>query len=288
MVKNLRAHVILNCEATTLLPHREYFEKHGWKLCFNDATDLCCLGRLGVNGTIRQIGGQNGKNSDDIWNGPKRRVSFAIFEIVWGKAIPRGAFAASERGHFSRESPQEYEEMCRARMTTTRVCVYHADNAEASKSHSNTGECLARMMYECVVHQVTIIGGDANKMCYQKAGQQLNCSYGMSTFQFWLDRMEGLMDRYFKTQVPDTVRDMNIRQFHSMPFLDLMELKEKLETVVDVPPEVREETQYVGDCCTLTFLEFGLSMLKDGFYDQERAGYLEYNYSVNERFFFDK
>ena len=214
-------------------------------MCFNDATDLCCLARLGVNGTIRQIGGQNEKNNDDIWNGPKRRVPFAIFEIVWGKAIPRGAFAASERGYFSRESPQEYEEMCRARMTTTRVCVYHADNAEAS-----------------VVHQGTIIGRDANKMCYQKAGQQLNCSYGMRTFQFWLDRIEGLMDRYFKTQVPDTVRDMNIRQFHSMPFLDLMELKEKLETVVDVPPEVLEETQYVSDCCTLTFFEFGLSMLK--------------------------
>ncbi len=28
LVKNLRAHVILNCEATTLLPHREYLEKH--------------------------------------------------------------------------------------------------------------------------------------------------------------------------------------------------------------------------------------------------------------------
>ena len=148
--------------------------------------------------------------------------------------------------------------MRRARMTTTRVCVYHVHNVEAGKSHSITGECLAQMMYECVVHQVTIIGGDANKMCYQKAGQQLNCSYGMSTFQCWLDKMEGTMDRHFKTKVPDTVRDMNVRQFHSMSFLDLIELKEKLETVVDVPPEVRAETQYVGDCCTVTFFECGL------------------------------
>ena len=43
MVKNLRAHVILNCEATALLPFRQYLEDHGWTLCFNDATDLCCL-----------------------------------------------------------------------------------------------------------------------------------------------------------------------------------------------------------------------------------------------------
>ena len=58
--------------------------------------------------------------------------------------------------------------MTRARMTVTRVCIYHVDNVEAGKSHSITGECLALMMYECVVHQVTIIAGDANKMAYQK------------------------------------------------------------------------------------------------------------------------
>ena len=45
MIKNLRAHIVLNCEATTLLPYREYLEKHHWTLCFNDATDLCCLAR---------------------------------------------------------------------------------------------------------------------------------------------------------------------------------------------------------------------------------------------------
>ena len=66
-------------------------------------------------------------------------------------------------------------------MTTTRVCIYHVDNVEAGKSHLITGECFAQMMYERVVHQVTVIGGDGNRMAYQKAGQQLNASYGMST-----------------------------------------------------------------------------------------------------------
>ena len=143
MVKNFRGHIILNCEASSLLTHKEYIEKNGWKMCFNDSTDLCCLARLGVDGSIRQIAGPNEKSSEDIWNGPKRRVSFAIFEITWGKAIPRGAFSVSTTGYFSRDDPQDYEEMTRARMTTTRVCVYHVDHDSAGKSHSITGECLA-------------------------------------------------------------------------------------------------------------------------------------------------
>ena len=137
--------------------------------------------------------------------------------------------------------------------------------------------CFAQMLYECVVHQVTVVGGDANRMAYQKAGQQLNASYGMSTVQFWLDRMELTMDSYFKTLFPDTVRDLK----HSISFLDLLELREKLEGIVDVDPQVRQETQYIGDCCTLTFFELGLSMQKDGFHDKDQAGQLEYRYSVN-------
>ncbi len=273
-MKNLRAHVLLNCKAATLLPHREYLEKHGWTLCFNDMNDLCCLARLGHKGSLRQIGGPNEVN---WWNGIKRRVSFAIYEINWGKAIPRGTFAASSRGYFSREDDQDYGDMSRARMTTTRLCIYHVDNVEAGKSHSITGESFAQMMYECVVHQVSIIGGDANRMAYQKAGQQLNASHSMSTVQFWLDRMELTLDTYFKKEFPDTVRDMNIRQFHAMSFFEILKLRSKLEGKVDIDPQVREETQNIGDCCMLTFLEFGLSMQKHGFWDKEFKGDLEYN-----------
>ena len=39
MVKNLRAHMILICEAGTLVPSRGYLEKYGWTLCFSDATN---------------------------------------------------------------------------------------------------------------------------------------------------------------------------------------------------------------------------------------------------------
>ncbi len=251
-------------------------------MCFNDAQDLCCLARVGFEGSIKQIGGHNEANQEDIYNGPSRRVSFAIFEIHWGKAIPRGAFAASSTGYFSREDPQDYDEMFRARMTTTRVCIYHVDNQAAGKSHAITGECFAQMLYECVIHQDTCIGGDANKL----AGQQLNASYGMSTAQFWLDRMEQTMDAYFKEQFKDSVRDSNVRQFHTMSFLDLVELRDKLGNSVDIDPQTREETQDLGDCCSLTFFEYGLSMQKYGFYDKEKEGYLEYNYSVSENLFY--
>ena len=286
MVKNLRAHVVLNCEASSLLPYRTYLEKYGWTLCFNDATDLCCLARVGVEGSIKQIAGPNEENSANIWSGPKRRVSFAIFEIHWGKCIPRGAFAASSTGYFSREDPQDYDPMMRARMTSTRVCIYHVDNVDAGKSHSITGECFAEMLYECIIHQVTCIGGDANRLAYQRAGQQLNFSYGMSTVQFWLDRMEMTMDKYFKQEFDGTCRDMNVRQFHTCSFLDLMYLRDQLEGAVDVSQKVRDETENIGDCCSLTFFEYGLSMQKDGFFDKTQEGYLEYNYSVNEHMFY--
>ena len=52
-----RAHLILICEAGTLVPYRGYLAKHGWSLCFNDAQDLLCLARLGKDGTIKQIAG---------------------------------------------------------------------------------------------------------------------------------------------------------------------------------------------------------------------------------------
>ena len=102
MLKNLRAHIMMVCEAGPLEPHRQYLESHGWSLCSNDAKDLRCLARLGMNGKIVQIGGPQEENQEDIWNGPTRKVSFAIFEIIWGQAIPRSTYAASLTGYFDR------------------------------------------------------------------------------------------------------------------------------------------------------------------------------------------
>ena len=46
------------------------------------AQDLCCLARLGKDGSIKQIAGPQEESREDIWKGPTRRVSFAIFEIA--------------------------------------------------------------------------------------------------------------------------------------------------------------------------------------------------------------
>ena len=104
-----------------------------------------------------------------------RKVSSAIFEITWGKAIPRSTFAASSAGYFDRNDETDFEEMERARMKVTRVCIYHVDHDSAGKTHAITGEIFAHMMFECVCHRVSIVGGDANKLSYQNAGQAVEC-----------------------------------------------------------------------------------------------------------------
>ena len=87
------------------------------------------------------------------------------------------------------------------------------------------------------------------------------------------------------TQVPGSVRDMNVRHFHTMSCLDLLYLREALENKVEVDSETRNKSMSGGDCCTLTFLEFGLSLNQDSLYDMEFSSNLEYNYSVNENLF---
>ena len=120
MLKNLRAHIMMVCEAGTLGPHREYLESHGWSFCFNDAKDLCVLASLGKNGQIVQNGGPK---EEDVWSGPSRKVSFGIFEITWGQAVSRSTYAASSHGYFNRDEETDLVDMERARMKVTRVCV---------------------------------------------------------------------------------------------------------------------------------------------------------------------
>ena len=56
------------------------------------------------------------------------------------------------------------------------------------KSHAIIGECLATMLFECCVDQVTSVG-DANKMAHQRQGQQLNFSYCVWAFHFGLTEL---------------------------------------------------------------------------------------------------
>ena len=126
------------------------------------------------------------------------------------------------------------------------------------------------MMFECVCHQVTIVGGDANRLSYQKAATQLNSSYSMSTCQIWTDRMENTLDRYMK-DVLKLNKDMNVRQFHTISYEDLKYLKETIEGQVDLDPRIRKETEFVGDCCLVTFFEYGLSTPVEVFNDGQKC-----------------
>ena len=285
MIRNLKAHLVMVCEAATLEPHRQYLESHGWTLCFNDMKDLCLMARLGLQGSIVQIAGPQEDNQESIWNGPKRKISFGIFEVIWGKGIPRERYAESSTGYFDRNQETEFEDMQRARMKTTRVCVYHVDHNAATKSHAVTGEIFAHMLFECVCHQVSIIGGDANRLSYQKAATQLNGSYSMSTCQLWTDRFEHTVDSYLK-QTLKVNKDVNARTFHSVSYEDLRYLKETIEGQVELDPTIRKKTEKMGDCCIVTFFEYGLSTPENRFYDGENNGDLEYKYSVNELLFY--
>ena len=104
-IKNLAAHIFLNCKANSIFESRGRLEESGWKTCFNDFTDLMCAARRGKDEYITQIAGYS---TDDNDTNP-RFVSWAIFEIVWGKTHNR--------------STDEEEDLTRSRMKMNRVCV---------------------------------------------------------------------------------------------------------------------------------------------------------------------
>lgn len=172
VIKNLAAHVFLNCESMTLHPHRTLLENAGWTLCFNNTQDLLRAARLGKNGSINQIAGPFSVHTDL----KSRYVSYAIYEIDFGV--------------FQDETTSYDAFVTRARMNKIRVCIYHVINVHISKSPAVTGEMFATMCWECMVHQVDIIAGDANKGAYlpmpKKGGIP---TYTGSVVQFWIDRM---------------------------------------------------------------------------------------------------
>ena len=145
-------------------------------------------------------------------------------------------------------------------------------------SHTMLSNCVQALM---VTYSS---GGDGH--LEQPTTAMSDGSFGMSTFQFWLDRFEQTIDAYLKRTVSGVCRDLSVRQFHSASFLDLWELKEKLGGKVKIDAQTRADTRSLGDCCMMTFFEFGMSMQKDGFFDEEQEGKLEYRYSVNEDLFY--
>ena len=57
VVKNLRSHLFMTCEAASIYEHRARIEEGGYKVCFNHYQDLMVAARVGRNGSVRQTAG---------------------------------------------------------------------------------------------------------------------------------------------------------------------------------------------------------------------------------------
>jgi hypothetical protein len=85
VVNNLGTHLFMNCEAGSLYPHRALAEEERFTTCFNDYHDLMVAAGIGKDGYVRQIAGYNTGEDDTR----VRYVSWAIFELSWGKTKHR-------------------------------------------------------------------------------------------------------------------------------------------------------------------------------------------------------
>ena len=64
VIKNLAAHLFMNCEAGSLYPYRERLEEARPTTCFNDYHDLMVAARIDKEGYIRQIAAYNTSEDD--------------------------------------------------------------------------------------------------------------------------------------------------------------------------------------------------------------------------------
>ena len=246
-IKQLGAHIFLNCEACSLFVHKDELEENGWTTCFNDYTDFMCAARLGQNGSIRQIAGPSTGQSDTR----ERYVSWAIFEIVFGVSINR--------------QTQQQEPLTRAQMKTCRVYIYHVDQKRVSSSASVAGEAIAVMTWECMKYQVDIMCGDGNKAAYlATSGIGKHCvpSYQDSLLQFWINRLVKVAAFCRERNYHDkTACPVRVKHFISASFDELTQLTIKLAKVKteNYKEKLAKETEGLGDCCMLSIIEWGHS-----------------------------
>ena len=130
-----------------------------------------CAARLGKDGYITQIAGNSTGDDTNL-----RFVSWAMFEIVWGKTLNR--------------STGEEEDVTRSRMSMNRVRVYHVNQGHIGRAAAMCGEVIATMCWECVRFGVDIMVGDGSKAAYYCTPKLPGVpTYECSLLQFWIDRM---------------------------------------------------------------------------------------------------
>ena len=224
----------MTCEAGSLYPHRERLEEVKFKTCFNDYHDLMVAARIGKDSNIRQIAGYHTDDNDTR----VRQVSWAIFEVSWGKTKNRDT--------------DEIADLTRARMKMTRVCVYHVGQKYASDSPGIVGECLAVMAFECARYQVDVIAGDGNKACYYTTPKSPEVpTYQHSLIQFWINRIMGAATQAMRKHYDRTCPPVRVKHFISCSYRDLDFLATHLDgiTTATYTEELMKKTTGKGDCC---------------------------------------
>ena len=273
VIKNFGGHLFMNCEAGSLYPHRARLDEAGFTTCFNDYHDLMVAARIGKEGYVQQIAGyQTDENDTRV-----RQVSWAIFEISWGKTKNR--------------QTDEIEDLTRARMKMTRVCVFHVGQSFASGSPGIVGECLAVMAFECARYQVDFIAGDGNKACYYTTPKLPGVpTYKHSLIQFWINRMMDVATQAMRKYFDPTCPPIRVKHFISCSYRDLDFLATHLDgiTTATYTNELIKKTTDKGDCCMLSVVEWGHSRLMNeehlsDFEDEDHMNYVgEFYFKVNE------
>ena len=172
------------------------------------------------------------------FKGPNRRVSFAVFEIKRGKAIVRSTYASTSTGHFSRHEEREFEDMTRAGMPVTRsfVCIMlttmqlasHMQSLEKSLHIWCTSSLLTRRWLLEVMQTSWRIKRLDSCWMLLTVSQLVN-----SGLTDWNTHWTLTWRKNLKTH-----KDMNVRQFHSISYLDLKYLRETIAGKADPDPDV--------------------------------------------------
>ena len=192
-----------------------------------------CAARLGKDGYITQIAGYS--TEDDDTN--PRFVSWAIFEIVWGKTLNR--------------STGEEEDLTRSRMSMNRVCVYHVSQGRIGRAAAMCGEVIATMCWERVRFEVDIMAGDGNKAAYYCTPKVPGfLTYECSLLQFWIDRMINTATQARIKQFGPSPK-VRAKHFITCSYNDLVHLNHHLRGVKteDSTEEFAKKIEGYGDCC---------------------------------------
>ena len=203
-------------------------------------------------------------------------MSWAIFEVSWGKT--------------KHCDTQELEDLSRARMTMTHICVYHVGQKHVGDSPGITGACIACMAFERARYQVDVIAGDGNKACYCSTPKSPGVpSYETSLLQYWINKMMNVAtharNKHFGVCPP-----IRVKHFISYSYRDLDFLATHLDgtTTEKYTMDLINKTHGYGDCCMMSIVEWRHARLEysddvSQFDDEDRMNYIgEFTFGVNE------